>query len=403
MSLQNEPLMPAKGYAKTAYRADAIPEQSYAPQNEMLRGRILETRLPWGSYVGVNPTTYQYSDLWFQEYKYIGDDYHDYTMINETRWSKRVDENIGTLYRLMRFIFVIYSHGFSFIRTGGGVGGGVIFTGIAVFTCLVGTLGQLFVEEPQFPFVLFGVPLAVATFCGIATLFLQLWEKHELRFYKSNRNWSNDYAFCRRTGMVMTSRGDFPFYEFDAYIEMRVGTQGSQFHSFKVIHRYPHRSPDPLTNKTPLEFSFAVDGSIAQRYAAWDMLQRYMDVSQPLPDVPELEPFRHLDPTTKAFDEAGKRGRPATYWRDLYANSSEEELKALRETHRAEVDSTIWGGRPDLMELSVPNYRETRKGEPEDVNDFGRFPWKEGKFVDRPEATSSLGSTDQQPNDEHPR
>ncbi|MDN7132926.1 hypothetical protein JNO04_11270 [Halomonas sp. MC140] len=299
MSLQDEPLMPAEGYAGTVYRSDAIPEQSYAPQNEMLRRRILETRLPWGSYVGVNPTTYQYSDLWFQEYKYIGDDYHDYTMINETRWSKRVDENIGTLYRLIRFIFVIYSHGFSFIRTGGGVGG-VIFTGIAVFTCLVGTLGQLFVEEPQFPFVLFGVPLAVATFCGIATLFLQLWEKHELKLYKSNRNWSGNYAFCRRTGMVMTSRGDFPFYEFDAYIEMRVGTQGSQYHSFKVIHRYPHRSPDPLT-KNPLEFSFAVDGSIAQRYAIWDMLQRYMDISQPLPDVPELEPFRDLDPTTKAY------------------------------------------------------------------------------------------------------
>ena len=54
--------------------------------------------------------------------------------------------------------------------------------------------------------------------------------------------------------------------------------------------------------------------------------------------------------------------------------------------HCAEVDSTAWGGRPDLMELSVPNYRETRKGEPEDVNAFGRFPWQAGKFVDRPDS-----------------
>ncbi|MCC5900696.1 MAG: hypothetical protein JJT87_02045, partial [Halomonas sp.] len=91
------------------------------------------------------------------------------------------------------------------------------------------------------------------------------------------------------------------------------------------------------------------------------------------------------------------------YWRDLYANSSEEELKVLREAHRAEVDSTIWGGRPDLMELSVPNYRETRKGEPEDVNDFGRFPWKEGKFVDRPEVTSTSESPDRQNAGEHQR
>lgn len=125
MSLQDEPLMTADGYVETAYRADAIPEQSYAPQNDMLRGRVLEARLPWGSYLGVNPTTYQYSESWFREYQYIGDDYHDYTMINERRWSKRVDEKVGLLYRLLRFIFVIYSHGFSFIRAGGGCGGRV--------------------------------------------------------------------------------------------------------------------------------------------------------------------------------------------------------------------------------------------------------------------------------------
>ncbi|WP_156105359.1 hypothetical protein [Litchfieldella xinjiangensis] len=46
-----------EGYAETAYRPDAIPKQSYAPHNEVLRGRILEARLPWG-YVGINPTIF---------------------------------------------------------------------------------------------------------------------------------------------------------------------------------------------------------------------------------------------------------------------------------------------------------------------------------------------------------
>ena len=156
MSIQNEPQTSADGYADTAYRADAIPEQSYAPKNERLRGRILETRLPWGSYLGVNPTTYQYSDLWFQEYQYIGDDYHDYTMINESRWSQRVDENVNDLYRIARFFFVIFSHGFSFVG-----GGGWVFTGIAIFVSVSGTVGQLFVDEPRFPFLLLGIPLTI--------------------------------------------------------------------------------------------------------------------------------------------------------------------------------------------------------------------------------------------------
>ncbi|AQU81426.1 MULTISPECIES: hypothetical protein [unclassified Halomonas] len=390
MSLQNEPLTPAEGYVETAYRADAIPEQSYAPKNDMLRGRILETRLPWGSYLGVNPTSNQYSESWYQEHQYIGDDYHDYTMINESRWSQRIDENVNDFYRIARFFFVILSHGFSF-KGGGWFIFGVMAVCTILFIFAADSLLQAF------------APLAIVTaICGTATLFRQLWEKHSIKFYKGNRNWSNDYAFCRRTGMVKTDIGDFPFYEFDAYIEMRVGTQGSQFHSLKLIHRYPHRSRLPHS-KSSLEFDFTVGGSIAQLYAAWDMLQRYMDASEPLPDIPQIEPFRHLDPATKAYDEAGKRGRPATYWRDLYANSSQEELKALREAHRAEVDSTIWGGRPDVMELSVPNYRETRKGEPEDVNDFGRFPGKAGKFLDRPEVTSTSESLDRQNAGEHQR
>ncbi|WP_355661601.1 hypothetical protein [Halomonas salifodinae] len=201
--------------------------------------------------------------------------------------------------------------------------------------------------------------------------------------------------------MVKTPRGTFPFYEFDAFLEMTVGAQGSQFHSLMLIHRYPHRSPASHT-KHPLQLYISADGSIAQHYAAWDMLQRYMDVSQPLPDIPQLEPFRHLDPTTRAHDEAGKRGRPATYWRDLYARASEAELKELREAHRAEVDSAAWGGRPDLMERSVPNFGETRQSEPQDVNAYGRFPWKAGPLVERPEAASPEDSPQETPRQEPP-
>ena len=32
------------------------------------------------------------------------------------------------------------------------------------------------------------------------------------------------------------------------------------------------------------------------------MIQRYMDITQPLPDVPRLEPFRARDPVTAEHD-----------------------------------------------------------------------------------------------------
>ncbi|WP_096297916.1 hypothetical protein [Halomonas sp. hl-4] len=377
------PMEPQDHYAETAFRADDIPRQATPPVKstwEKLGSNLDVARLPWGNYIGINPTLYEYDNEWFEDYQYMKDDYYDYAMINEARWSKFVDEDISLLYRFLRFWFVVISHGFSFIG-----GGGYFVFALAVITSVVGVIAQFFSATPEYPPLILTFPLGVAAFCGAATILRRLYEKYSIRFYKSNKNWSDDIAFCRCTGMVKSFRGEFPFYEFDAFIEMRADMKGNQFHSLKVRHRYPQHSKDER-NGLPLDFDFPADGSIAQLYAMWDMLGRYMDVSQPLPDIPRLEPFRHLDPTTKAFDEAGKRGRPATYWRDLYAKASEKELKQLREEHRQVVDAAPWGSRPDLMAQSVPGYGDSYTAEPEDVNAYGRFPNKSDRFVERGEA-----------------
>ncbi|MGM0826582.1 MAG: hypothetical protein ACQEUY_17955, partial [Pseudomonadota bacterium] len=207
----------------------------------------------------------------------MGDDYRQYNMINEARWSKFVDENISLLYRFLRFWFVVISHGFSFIG-----GGGYFIVGLTVAASLLIAVPQLFSENPKLSVNLLIIPAWTIAFCGAATILRRLYETYSIRFYKSNKNWSDDIAFCRRTGLVKSSRGDFPFYEFDAFIEMSADMKGNQFHSLQVRHRYPQHSKDPR-NGLPLDYSFPADGSIAQLYAMWDMLGRYMDVSQPLP------------------------------------------------------------------------------------------------------------------------
>ncbi|SBR48057.1 hypothetical protein [Halomonas sp. HL-93] len=376
-------------YAETAFRVDTIPRQAPPPEKstwKKLGSNLDVARLPWGNYIGVNPTDFEYEHTvgWFRSYQHMGDDYRKYNMINETRWSQVVDEDISLLYRFLRFWFVVISHGFSFIG-----GGGYFIVGLTVVASLLIAVPQLFTENPKLSVNLLIIPAWTIAFCGFATILRRLYEKYSIRFYKRNKNWSDDIAFCRRTGMVKSFQGNFPFYEFDAFIEMSADMKGNQFHSLKVRHRYPQHSQDPRNN-LPLDYSFPADGSIAQLYAMWDMLGRYMDVSQPLPDIPRLEPFRHLDPTTKAFDEAGKRGRPATYWRDLYANASEKELKQLREEHRKLVDAAPWGSRPDLMAQSVPGYGDSYTAEPEDVNAYGRFPSKTDRFVERTEAKDAF-------------
>ncbi|MFB9866366.1 hypothetical protein [Vreelandella sulfidaeris] len=117
----------------------------------------------------------------------------------------------------------------------------------------------------------------------------------------------------RQTGMMSFAQGKKKpplvahFVEFDAYVE-RVVQRGGIFYRLMFVHRYTGKQ----FNQTSL--SAIVDHQHEVR-ATWDMLQRYMDVSQPLPDVPRLEPFRHLDPTTAEHDR--QAGRDPRYWRDL--------------------------------------------------------------------------------------
>ena len=137
--------------------------------------------------------------------------------------------------------------------------------------------------------------------------------------------------FNRQTGMVRLAQGkgkhfEAPFVEFDAYID-RVVQKGGIFYQLVLRHRY--------TGKLFTKLSFnRLAANISEIHAVWDMLQRYMDVSQPLPDVPFLEPFRDQDQVTAEHDRA--KGRDPRYWRDLDLDNWKNET--LPELARQERD-----------------------------------------------------------------
>ncbi|MEQ3528393.1 hypothetical protein [Pseudoalteromonas sp. XMcav11-Q] len=65
-------------------------------------------------------------------------------------------------------------------------------------------------------------------------------------------------------------------------------------------------------------------------------IRRFMDKSKPLPESPEYEGFRHLDPVTAEHDKA--IGRPANYWSEMsfaqqveIGNKVYEPIKKLNE------------------------------------------------------------------------
>ncbi|WP_447926885.1 hypothetical protein [Vreelandella sp. EE27] len=109
-----------------------------------------------------------------------------------------------------------------------------------------------------------------------------------------------------------------PVYEFDAYLESSPDAQGSPTYSLMLYH--------PETGlRQKMDAQFPPTNMPGELVAAWQFIQRYMDVSQPLPDVPALEIHRHKDPTTAAADQ--RKGRNPRYWRDM----SEAEVEKIQE------------------------------------------------------------------------
>ena len=134
-----------------------------------------------------------------------------------------------------------------------------------------------------------------------------IWEANRqtgmLTFYKKKRAWKQ--------------RLKAPFHEFDAFLQSSPDSQGSSTYSL-ILYHPQQRIMQKLDAFFP---PTNMDGDLV---AAWQFLQRYMDVSQPLPDVPGLEIHRPKDPTTAASDKRKKRN--PRYWRDM----SEQSVKKIQ-------------------------------------------------------------------------
>ena len=118
-----------------------------------------------------------------------------------------------------------------------------------------------------------------------------------------------DTRFYRRTGMVSLYLGkdqprqEIPFDEFDPYMSFRSGPTGSSSFVLQLAHRY---------SKTLIGHPNQFD-HIHGVYLAWEELQQFMDVSQPLPDTVYNERFRPFDPVTVEFDR--QTNRKPDHWR----------------------------------------------------------------------------------------
>lgn len=323
MQAGNEPMA---AYVSGAYRRDAIPEQAPLKNisgfaKSLEAGDFIE-RLPWGDYahldIHVRP---QYAEA-YQERLRTGE-----KKLEGAGWThlQKPKDLIKARWQLLLMLAGAFAdYGMLklllFCSVLADIATIIKFESYSVMTLVVLSLHLLF----RYPF----------------TWFLERYPEFIVK--------DLGCGFFRTTGMVKfrtwrEETFEAPFIEFDPYISFHVNPKGPVSYKLLLRHRY-----------TGWQTTVAQVADIhkVELYAHWDELQRYMDVSQPLPDVPALEKFRPLDPTTAEYDAAGKRGRPANYWATLDLTWWEEEGYPA---HLKKIREFPWSTLEDRMEKSVPN------------------------------------------------
>ena len=109
----------------------------------------------------------------------------------------------------------------------------------------------------------------------------------------------------RRTGMVALYRN--PEKEGQSGQVSAQPPWGNVWHKLVLVHQ-TEECALPMNQLVPTT-------SREDVLAYWDLINQYMDVTQPLPDIPLFEGYRHLDPTTRAHDE--RTGRDPRHWRAM--------------------------------------------------------------------------------------
>ena len=334
------------GYSETAFRLDSLPAQESAYADSRLKKKKFVKRLGWSAYLGVNPTSYQYSETPSQFF--MDPQRWKNCEANESRWVMRIDEEFNDFVVIKSFFKSLGGDWLRLWRSRDSSGKKIYFI-VAVL---------LIIAYKIDPYALLAVLLSPLGLIGVILVMTYLaikWMDNDHKYHRLALSGLNEFHFSRKTGKVVAPWGEFPFYEFDAYIAREVSLLGDHKYSLRIIHRYRNNSRSPSSSQ-PLDFIVKLDGGVAEHQAAWDMLCCYMDVTQPLPDIPQLEPFRDLDFTTRLHDKEGKRTVESTHWQNFYKQVSWKELEEARASHRLVVKNTKWKGRENLMVSLVPNY-----------------------------------------------
>lgn len=353
-------------YGPGAFRSDAPPD---LPPSRQQQGGVLETPLRWGHYAGLDSPVEVQSQLESGAHKayerQLNEGQKPLIFCDAGRWRFENSSMIPYLVFISKFMCFFLSPTISAIEASiildtilttliGFSLGALSFSAfgtknqkysyLIIFICTAFSIiiimlneGALWGYWSEHPLIWIGIFLSFHAIIG-ADLLIALYT----RFYRHDGS-----EFNRRNGTLTLARRFrkpfvAPFYEFDPVMQLLPTGHGGHDYALWLRHRYDGTKVC-LARKV---HTLGLDKH--NLYAFWDTLQRYMDVSQPLPDLPVLEQSRHLDPVTAAHDAA--TGRNPRKWRDLDIETwKRREGKKLRE----KVANHPWQQKPCILQARI--------------------------------------------------
>jgi len=343
-------------YTETAYGVSEVPQQERSSERAWIM-RFAKIRLPWGNADDVCPVSFveDYSprDIRFQEKTKRQRDEQTATDNYSPTPYELIDFHMKDDHERFRHALLPASSHFWIYMLGVGRALFIIFLTLSFFIITAEyidtkkTLTNIIADYSATLIILVGAPLFCWLSGTVVIKFLpSLW-------IKASRG--PIWELNRRTGLVTVfdykNNGEYkkngtigeltaPFYEFDAYIATSPDSQGMPINVLYLAHRYRNiminfgalLCPGPETQPA---------------CALWDFIQNYMDVSRPLPDLPQYEEYRHLDPTTAEYDRLV--GRNPRFWIDMDDATFKQVVKEMHQ-RVARIDTFR---RPNLMTAYV--------------------------------------------------
>ena len=350
----NAPVAPPKSYADSAYRSNAIPAQPpHKWSQDANRTGPTRTQLRWGHYANLEPWQDVDAQLQPAAHNSLDEKNEDDLYINQKRWNFDNTSKWMILFPYLKWSSIFFipwgfwmssfigiaSNFLDWITRNYSVSASMsLATAIAFFSVAMMGLSSwyMWADNPRYKHYLIQVAIgfAVALFASLLTFqtspygtdLFWLCGGMALSVFMGLIGW--DYlqdlylrvfahdgsGFNRQTGMLTIGRRfqkpfSAPLYEFDATLEFRPGPHGNSGFAIWLHHRYT--SVEVFLGAKIQSLGMTLEEALA----FWDTLQRYMDVTQPLPELPILEQFRPLDPPPAEHDRQSKRD--PRRWRDM--------------------------------------------------------------------------------------